>query len=404
MKQSHVIILFVIVLSLALVIQLTDSPAIRQGDYVSLPEAEYYRLVNTQQRFQKLLDLEHEIEQKYYLDPSQLDFDTAIYRGLFSALDKYSSYFTSDEYEAYTANLSGQFVGIGTTIEKYDGVVRVVSLSPGGPAERAGIAMEDVIWRVDQTDLAGLTLEDSANLMRGEAGTPVTIHVRRGEEELSFRLIRAKITSLSVHSKQFDELGYIRISHFEQPTAQQFRDSLRQLRQQNITGLVIDLRSNPGGYLHSVVEIAEQILGRTTIVTEVSRSDQEKVYASRGGNKLDIPFVVLVNKSSASASEILAAAVQDTASGPIIGDVTTGKGVVQTAYRLNDGSGFRITTARYLTTAGRDIHGIGVTPDISLDDIIAAGYSLPDRLVFGADDDAVLNYALDYLKRLAADK
>ena len=403
MKKQYIILLFLLTMSLALIIQLMESPVMSGGDQISLSKAEYYRMAETQQRFQKLLDLEHEIHQKYYLDTGEIDFDTALYRGLFGALDKYSSYFTPEEYEDYTAGLSGEIVGIGTTIEAYDDVVRVVQPIADGPAERAGILAEDIIWKVDQTELAGLTLDESVDLMRGEAGTAVTIFVRRGSEDLEFRLIRARITTSSVNWEVRDgQIGYIRISHFEQPTANQFRQAMRQLEQEVIRGLVIDLRSNPGGYLHSVVEVAQQILDQTTIVTEVSRDGREKVYASQSGNKLEIPYVVLVNRSSASASEIMAGAIQDTESAKIIGETTTGKGVVQTSYRLADGSGFRVTTARYLTPAGRDIHGVGIEPDITIEAIEQAGYPLPESLRLGAEDDAVLNYAVDFLKALVA--
>ncbi|NMB04307.1 MAG: S41 family peptidase [Tissierellia bacterium] len=403
MKKQYIILLFLLTMSLALIIQLMESPVMSGGEQISLSKAEYYQMAETQQRFQKLLDLEHEIHQKYYLDTGEIDFDTALYRGLFGALDKYSSYFTPEEYEDYTAGLSGEIVGIGTTIEAYDDVVRVVQPIADGPAERAGILAEDIIWKVDQTELAGLTLDESVDLMRGEAGTAVTIFVRRGSEDLEFRLIRARITTSSVNWEVRDgQIGYIRISHFEQPTANQFRQAMRQLEQEDIRGLVIDLRSNPGGYLHSVVEVAQQILDETTIVTEVSRDGREKVYASQSGNKLEIPYVVLVNRSSASASEIMAGAIQDTESAKIIGETTTGKGVVQTSYRLADGSGFRVTTARYLTPAGRDIHGVGIEPDITIEAIEQAGYPLPESLRLGAEDDAVLNYAVDFLKALVA--
>ena len=403
MKKQYIILLFLLTMSLALIIQLMESPVMSGGEQISLSKAEYYQMAETQQRFQKLLDLEHEIHQKYYLDTGEIDFDTALYRGLFGALDKYSSYFTPEEYEDYTAGLSGEIVGIGTTIEAYDDVVRVVQPIADGPAERAGILAEDIIWKVDQTELAGLTLDESVDLMRGEAGTAVTIFVRRGSEDLEFRLIRARITTSSVNWEVRDgQIGYIRISHFEQPTANQFRQAMRQLEQEDIRGLVIDLRSNPGGYLHSVVEVAQQILDKTTIVTEVSRDGREKVYASQSGNKLEIPYVVLVNRSSASASEIMAGAIQDTESAKIIGETTTGKGVVQTSYRLADGSGFRVTTARYLTPAGRDIHGVGIEPDITIEAIEQAGYPLPESLRLGAEDDAVLNYAVDFLKALVA--
>lgn len=402
MNKKYLILLFVLSVGLAFFIQWTDSPELVPGDRVSLSKAEYYQLMGTQQRFQKLMDLEHEIQEKYYLDPEDIDFDTAIYKGLFSSLDRYSAYYTPEEYEDYTSGLSGEFVGIGTTIEAFEDVVRIVEPFKNGPAERAGLLPEDIIWKVDDTELSGLTLDESVDLIRGEAGTAVVLHVRRGSENLEIRVIRAKVTSPSVAWEKRDDIGYIRITHFETPTAQQFRDALNELKSENIQGLVLDLRSNPGGYLHVVVDIAGQVLGRTTIVTEVSRTNQEKVYVSKNGTALEIPYVVLVNRSSASASEILAAAVQDTESAKIIGDTTTGKGVVQTSYRLQDGSGFKITTSRYLTPSGKDLHGVGVVPDIDLKQIEEAGYTQPEVLRFGAEDDAVLNFAIDFVKAAIA--
>ena len=402
MSRKSLILLFVISVVGALFIQWSDSPGLIPGDRVSLSKAEYYQLVGTQQRYQKLMDLEHEIREKYYIDPAEIDFDTAIYKGLFSSLDRYSTYYTPQEYDDYTSGLSGEFVGIGATVEAFEDVVRVVEPFRNGPAERAGLLPEDIIWQVDETPLSGLSLDESVELIRGQAGTAVVLHVRRGSENLERRVSRAKVTNPSVVWEKRNDIGYIRISHFESPTAQQFREALKALRQDNIRGLVLDLRSNPGGYLHVVVDIAEQILGRTTIVTEVSRTEEEKVYASRGGSALDIPSVVLVDHSSASASEILAAAVQDTDSAQIIGDTTTGKGVVQTSYRLQDGSGFKITTARYLTPSGRDLHGVGVVPDIDLAAITQAGYDQPEVLRFGAEDDGVLHFAIDFLEAALA--
>lgn len=403
MKRSYIIISLILIMALALIIQMAETRVTYSGDQIVLQKSDYYQLLNTQERFEKLLNLEREIERLYYQDPETLDLDTALYRGLFSGLDRYSRYYTADEYARYQANLSGEFVGIGIEIELVEAKIRIDKVYPNSPAEKAELKPGDIIEQANGVALSGLSLDDALLHLRGEAGTPLELLVRSEQVQRSVTLYRAKIVSTSVTWElKPDQLGYIRIAHFEQPTAGQFKAALAELMGQDIQGLVIDLRANPGGYLSSVVDIADQILGATTIVTEVSRSAGEKGYSSQAATELKLPYVILVNASSASASEILAAAVQDTGSGIIIGETTAGKGVVQTAYQLQDGSGFRITSAYYLTPAGRNIHEIGVAPDIDMAEIEAAGYASPEQFSYGDPEDGVLNYALDYL--LGAEK
>ena len=368
--------------------------------HVSLTQAEYLRLQALDERFSKLIELEATIREHYYLPADDIDFDTALYRGLFHALgDKYSTYFTTDEYDKYQDGLSGEFVGIGITIEKLDdGQLRVVSPIPDSPAGRAGIQTGDIITLVDDTEVQSLTLDESVALMRGTPGTKVTLVIRRAETEIQFSLTRAKIISPTVEWEVRDgDVGYLRIKHFETHADQQFRNGLQELMNQGVTSLIIDVRNNPGGYLKVAVDMADQLLGEQTIVTVMTPNQSPEVYRSRPG-KLDLPYVMLVNQGSASASEILAGAVQDSGSGLILGEITTGKGLVQNSYRLNDGSGFRLTTAYYLTPNGNNIHLKGIIPDINHDLMAQAGYEYVVETTIGSTDDAVLRYAIDYLK------
>lgn len=400
MNKTYLLVFLIIISAVIGTYWLTSHAAIQTGDSVLLSRAEYDELVAISQRFDKVIQLEEEIKKNYYLDTSEIDFDTAMYEGLFQALgDKYSTYFTPEDYISNNEGLSGEYTGIGTVIEaQEDGTIRVVSPIRGSPAAKAGIQPGDIIWKVDETELTGKTLDEGANLMRGQAGTKLVVYIRRDGEELIFPLVRAKIISPSVDWQVKDgNVGYLSVTHFESQTHKQFKEGLAELRAQGITSLVIDLRNNPGGYLHVVVDMADQILGKQTIVSVMSRNQKPEEFRS-SGTPLDIPYVVLVNKGSASASEIFAGAVQDAKAAPIMGEVTTGKGLVQTAFKLDDGSGFRITTAYYLTPAGHNIHLKGIIPDINYADMAAKGYEYNAEVAIGSDDDRVLDYALDYLR------
>lgn len=402
MKKSSVfmLMLLTIVVTAAAVYMYTSSQAIATDNGVYVSKSEYDRLTATQKRFSKVLELEQFIKKNYYEDTSKIDFDTAIIKGLFSGLnDPYSTYFTKEEFTRFNEDLEGSYVGIGTYVEATpDNLVKVVSPIKGSPADKAGVMPGDIIYKVDETELNTITLDDAVNLMRGEAGTKVTIYVRRGDENLTFELERQRITVPSVEwDVRPGNVGYLRINSFERTTAQDFKKGLADLKSKNVSGIVLDLRNNPGGLLNVVIDIADQMLGKTDIVSIVSPNGQKEVYDSDETNRLSIPYVVLINKGSASASEILAGAIKDTHSAKIIGEKSFGKGIVQSSSGLQDGSGFKLTTSYYLTPAGNNIHKVGITPDITLEQIKAKGYTWEDTYRMGEPGDAILQFAIDYL-------
>lgn len=385
---------------LALVLILTSCAGLSSGNSVVLSRQEYTELKAIEERFSKLLELEDQIKRNYYQDTKDIDFDTAILKGLFSALgDPYSTYFTPDEYADFTQELSGEYIGIGTYVnQREDGLIEVVAPIKGSPADFAGIQPGDLIWKVDETEVSSISMNQAVDMMRGKAGTPVVIHIRRNNENLTFDLVRAKITVPSVeYEVKTNNVGYLKINSFEANTARDFKSALADLKPQGIASLVIDVRNNGGGYLNTVVDIADQLLGKTNIVSLVAPNGMKTDYTSDEMNKLDLPFLILVNRGSASASEILAGAIKDTEAGPVIGEVTFGKGIVQTPFGLKDGSGFRLTTSYYLTPDGNNIHGVGITPNVTHEQIEAAGYKIEENYRIGEANDQILQYAIDYL-------
>ena len=389
-----------ILLLIALMV-LTSCRTLSSGDSVVISKEEFEHYTALENRFSKLLELEQQIKRNFYEDTSEVDFDTAILKGLFSALnDPYSTYFTPPEYAKFNEDLSGEYVGIGTYInQRDDGLIEVVAPIKGSPADDAGIIPGDIIWKVDETEIQTLELTEAVDMMRGVEGTPVKIFIRRENKNLEFDLVRAKITVPSIESEvRQGDVGYIKINSFEMSTAADFKTALAGLQDQGMTSLIIDLRNNGGGFLSSVIEIADRILGKTVIVTTVAPNGSPTDYSSDEMTRIDVPLVVLVNRGSASASEILAGAVQDTGSGKIIGETTFGKGIVQSTFDLKDGSGFRLTTSYYLTPNGNNIHKLGITPDISLEELAAAGYESEDNYRIGEDGDKTLEYAIDLLQ------
>ena len=297
--------------------------------------------------------------------------------GMMAALgDQHSSYIPPDQYTLISADQSGQFEGIGAYVEGVDGVgLRIVSPFPGSPAEAAGLLPGDMIVAVDGTDVTGLTEPEAVGLVRGPAGSTVKLDIQRtgdsgAAEALSFDVVRARITVASVESKLLDNnIAYVKINDFGERTSQELEDTLRTLLADNPAGLVLDLRGNPGGFLDTAIEVASQFLPRGTLVMKEQFGDGREIEydAQSGGLATDIPLVVLINQGSASASEIVAGAIQDQTRGTIVGETSFGKGSVQNWHQLRgDNGAVRVTIARWYTPDGRTIHEQGITPDVTV--------------------------------------
>lgn len=284
--------------------------------------------------------------------------------------DTYSRYMDSEEYREMMVRTSGSYTGVGMAIEDKDGLVVVVTAFEGGPAVEAGILPGDRIVSIDGKSTAGMTSGEVAGVIQGPAGTDVSIAIERGGgegdagERREFTLKRRVINIPSVKYHMLEDgIGYLQLTQFVGNTARDARQAMKALREQGMRALVLDLRNNPGGLLDQCVETAELFVPAGPVVHVVDRQGRRETW-STSGRGLGCPLVVLVNENSASASEILAGAIQDAGVGELIGVSTFGKAVVTNLIPLEGGAGLNLITARYLTPAGRTIDKVGLTPDV----------------------------------------
>ncbi len=292
-------------------------------------------------------------------------------RGMLQSLgDPHTSYMTPEEEQIAMTHLDGEFEGIGATVETTGSYTRIVSPIPGSPAEKAGIRPGDLIVKINGEDIADQDLTTVVSKVRGPEGSTVVLSIQRGDagDLLEFSIVRAKITIDSVESRMLDgNIGYVKINSFGDTTGGDLRDQLRALLDQNPKSLVLDLRGNPGGYLHTAIDVVSQFVGEGVVMRERFGDGTEKTYeAESGGLATTIPLVVLIDKGSASASEIVAGAVQDRQRGTLVGETSYGKGSVQSPRPLHNDGALRVTIARWLTPNGNWIHKTGIAPDVEV--------------------------------------
>ena len=313
-----------------------------------------------------------------YVEPvdDKVLIDNAV-RGMLAGLDPHSSYLDADEFKELRVGTSGQFGGLGIEVGMEDGFVKVIAPIDDTPAQRAGIQAGDLIIRLDEKPVKGMTLTEAVKIMRGKPGTAIRLTVvREGmEAPLSIEIIRAIIKVKSVKSRILEPgFGYVRITQFQSHTADNLVQSISKLKKEsdgNLKGLILDLRNNPGGVLNAAVAVSDAFLAKGLIVyTEGRRPDAELRYKATPPDVLKgAPLVVLVNEGSASASEIVAGALQDHKRAVVMGQRTFGKGSVQTILPMASGAALKLTTARYYTPLGRSIQAEGIEPDIKLDKV-----------------------------------
>ncbi len=310
-----------------------------------------------------------------YLRPEELNAQEMVegaVAGMVAGVgDPYTLFMTADESTEFIDGLGGNLEGIGAELSAEGGIIRVVRLIEGSPAERAGLLPEDIITIVDGTEVSGMPLSDAISLIRGEKGTPVTLEVMRADETKTFTIIR---DTIHIPSAEYEEktgtggtVGLLTISQFGSETVAEVRGILTGIDRTKIKGLVIDLRYNGGGYLDGAIDLTSMFVPDGRVVTVAGRTQRQDHDVTGNTILPDMPLAVLINEGSASASEILAGALQDHERAVIVGMQSFGKGTVQEVIDLPGGSALRVTTATWLTPDGTDLGKHGVTPDVVID-------------------------------------
>ena len=350
------------------------------GRFVSKDKYDYYR--DLDEKCGKYYEIMRLIDEDPIAVNDAKDIDDEELKEIVEATgDPYAEYFTASEFAEFEKRYSGDYVGIGIAVAEDGDDIVVIGVFEDSPAAAAGIESGDVLAKIDGKKPKDV--DDAVDKLEGEPGTPVDISIRRGEETIDLKMNRARIEQESVEYYSLEDhpdVGYIRIASFISDTDKDFRMAVRDLKDEGCTRFIIDLRGNGGGLTDTSIAIADYLLPACRIMSEVTKSGDETVYTSKPSSA-DIEYVVLVDGDTASASEILTAAIQDNKGGTVIGSKTYGKGVTQVSHKFSDGSAVKITVTEYFRPNGDRVNDIGITPDIE------------------ADDDEAMDAALEELKK-----
>jgi len=333
------------------------------------------------------------IQDEYVDEIDQADVMDSAIDGILQSLDPYSSYMNPELFKEMKTETSGKFGGLGIEVSMESGVVKVISPIDDTPAAKAGIKSGDYIVKINDDQVQGKTLMEAVNLMRGPVGTSIELTVRRkGEKKaINFEIIREIIEIKSVVSKVIEKkVGYLRLRAFNDNSDDQLKKQISKLEKQNkLTGYILDLRNNPGGLLSQAVKISDFFLHDGEIVSTRGRKSREnRKFFAKKGDKIDgKPLIVLINNGSASASEIVAGALQDQKRAILLGETTYGKGSVQSIIPLRNNGAIRLTISKYYLPSGKSISEVGVSPDIQISEE-------GDKFVINSETDNQLNYAI----------
>lgn len=348
-----------------------------QSEQASAASQEDGESVVNADTIQKMKTIEEVINTYHYGDEiSSGDLQEGVYKGMVKALkDPYAEYYAKDELEETLNSNQGISYGIGAAISlnKEMDTAMINSVIADTPAEAAGLREGDIIYKVDGEDTVGMSVSQVVSRVKGKENTTVHLTIyREGESELiEMDIVRGKlIEAETVQSGMLEDtkqIGYLRITEFDTITVDQFNEAMAELNASGMKALILDLRSNPGGDLTAVVDVARRLLPKGLVVYTEDKNGKRKEYTCDGEHEIQIPMAVLVNEYSASASEILSGAIKDYNKGTVIGTTTYGKGIVQRINRLDDGTAVKLTVSAYFTPLGKNIHGIGIEPDIELE-------------------------------------
>ena len=347
---------------------------------------------------QKTKEIETLINQ-YYLDEiDEQQIEDTMYTGLVAGLDDpYSVYYTEEELKTMEESASGEYSGIGATLTQNPDTkeMSVVSCFENTPAEEAGLLPGDIIVGWNGSSVEGMELSELVSKIKTDPDEHLTLEIERDGDTMEVELTRREVEIPTVESEMLhDQIGYIKLLEFDEVTAEQFRAVLDQLEEQGMEKLIIDVRDNPGGVLQTVCDMLDELLPEGLIVYTEDKDGNKKEYTSDEAHQFTKPLAVLTNENSASASEIFAGAIQDYSLGTIVGTTTFGKGIVQRIFYLSDGTGVKLTVAKYYTPKGHDIHKKGITPDVEVE----LDENLKNKITISHDEDNQLQKAIKILQ------
>ncbi|WP_028991452.1 S41 family peptidase [Thermoanaerobacter thermocopriae] len=380
-KRFYILLAALLIVTNVITFVLANAVSVVLPNGKVIVSREEYRLIK---EYNKLFDVEKILKNRYV---DKVDFSALLegaIKGMANSLeDPYTVYMNKKEFSEFMTQTTGTYGGIGivVAVDKDDHIV-VVSPIKNTPGEKAGIKSGDIIIEVNNKKVSGKNLDEAIALMRGPEGTKVTLTIMREGKTFTKTITREIIKLETVYDEMLpNKIGYIKITMFDQNTAKDFKAALDRLKSQGMRGLILDLRDNPGGLLEETIDISNLILPKGVVVTTKGRVDSKEYYSKGPG--LGLPLAVLVNKGSASASEILAGAIKDRKVGVLVGTTTFGKGLVQTIVDFGDGTGLKYTIARYYTPNGTNIQGKGIEPNYVVE--LPENYTLQDTPDLKAD-------------------
>ncbi|PLT34982.1 S41 family peptidase [Bacillus sp. V5-8f] len=364
---------------------------------------------NERDEFEKLYSTYDTLKKNYYKEVNDTTLVNGAINGMLESLDDpYSDYMNEKEAKSFHQSISSSFEGIGAEIQEQDGRIMVVSPIKGSPAEKAGIKPNDIILSVNGKSLHGLSSSEAVTHIRGKKGTKVELMISRGTSEpIKIRIVRDTIPIETVYAEMLpDGIAKVQVTSFSENTAKDLRTALEDMKEKGMKGLILDLRGNPGGLLDQAMEISSMFIPDGEVILQVEdRAGKKEVIKSENDGELKNPTVVLIDKGSASASEIVAAAVSEAEGIKLIGEKSFGKGTVQTAEDFKDGSNFKYTAAKWLTPKGNWIHEKGIKPDIAvaLPSYANLLYISPDKELKQSSSSAEVKSAEEMLKAIGFD-
>lgn len=343
----------------------------RQEELLKEPETENTLELDGEKIDRKMEEI-RELINLYYLDTiDSKDVEQGIYEGMVSGLDDpYSVYYSGEDLERLEESTNGEYLGIGAVVtqDPETGTITIVRCFEDTPASEAGLQTGDILTTLNGEEITGVELNKVVDRIKTEPGDVVTLGYYRDGEEGKARVERRNIQLPTVEWEMLDDgIGYLEILEFDTITVEQFQSALKYLEEEGMEKLIIDVRDNPGGTLQSVCDILDELLPEGLMVYTEDKYGHRQEYTSDAAHRFTKPLAVLVNENSASASEVFSGAIKDYGLGTLVGTTTFGKGIVQRVYNLSDGSGVKLTIARYYTPDGNDIHGKGITPDIEVE-------------------------------------